>query len=84
MNLNTAARGTLLRVPGLGVRTVDRLLATRRVRRLRHADLLRLHVPLTKVLPFVELADYRPGRLLDAPDLAQRLAPAPRQASLFD
>ena len=84
VNLNTAARGTLLRVPGLGVRTVDRLIATRRVRRLRHADLLRLHVPLAKVLPFVEVTDYQPGRLLEASDLEARLAPAPRQAELFD
>ena len=84
VNLNTAARGTLLRVPGLGVRTVDRLIATRRVRRLRHADLLRLHVPLAKVLPFVEVSDYQPGRLLESADLAARLAPAPRQAALFD
>ncbi len=38
---------------GLGVRTVEKLLAARRVRRLRHADLGRLHVPLAKVLPFV-------------------------------
>ena len=84
VNLNTAARGTLLRVPGLGVRTVDRLIATRRVRRLRHADLLRLHVHLAKVLPFVEVSDYQPGRLLESSDLAARLAPAPTQAALFD
>lgn len=84
VDLNTAPRAALLRVPGLGVRTVDRLLATRRVRRLRHADLLRLHLPLAKVLPFVELSDYRPGRILEAPDLAQRLAPAPRQPGLFE
>ena len=83
VNLNTAARGTLLRVPGLGVRSVDRILQTRRVRRLRHADLLRLRVPLAKVLPFVEVSDYQPGRLLEAPDLATRLAPAQAQAVLF-
>ena len=83
VNLNTAPRGTLLRVPGLGVRTVDRLIATRRVRRLRHADLLRLHVPLAKVLPFVEVSDYQPGRLLETADLAARLAPAPQQQALL-
>ncbi len=66
VNLNTAPRELLLRVPGFGVQTVERLLAARRVRRLRHADLARLHVPLKKVLPFVEAADYRPGRALDA------------------
>ena len=84
VNLNTAPRELMLRVPGFGVQTVDRLLAARRVRRLRHADLTRLHVPLKKVLPFVEAADYRPGRALDAADLAARLAPPPAQRSLFD
>ncbi|RZJ13914.1 MAG: putative DNA modification/repair radical SAM protein [Acidovorax sp.] len=84
VNLNTAPRELMLRVPGFGVQTVDRLLAARRVRRLRHADLARLHVPLKKVLPFVEAADYRPGRALDAADLAARLAPPPAQRGLFD
>ena len=84
VNLNTAPREMLLRVPGLGVQTVERLMAARRVRRVRHADLARLHVPLKKVLPFVEAADYRPGRALDEADLAARLAPPPLQRSLFD
>ena len=83
VNLNTAPRELLLRVPGFGVQTVDRLLAARRVRRLRHADLARLHVPLKKVLPFVEAADYRPGRALDAADLAAQFTPPPVQRSLF-
>ena len=83
VNLNPAPRELLLRVPGFGVQTVERLLAARRVRRLRHADLARLHVPLKKVLPFVEAADYRPGRALEAADLAAQLAPPPVQRSLF-
>ena len=74
----------LLRVPGLGVKAVTRILQARRVRKLRADDLLRLHVPLKKVLPFVLLADHQPGASLDALDLAARLAPAPRQADLFD
>ncbi|AVP57544.1 putative DNA modification/repair radical SAM protein [Pulveribacter suum] len=84
VNVNTAPRELLLRVPGLGVGSVDRLLAARRVRRLRHADLVRLHVPLKKVLAFVEVADHRPGRALEAADLAARLAPPPAQRGLFD
>ena len=42
-----------------------------------------LHVPLKKVLPFVQLVDHRPGRALDAADLASRFRAAPVQASLF-
>ncbi len=78
VDLNRAPREMLLRVPGLGVKTVERLLQSRRVRRLRCADLGRLHVPLKKMLPFVELADHRPGRALHA------ATPVPRQAGLFD
>jgi putative DNA modification/repair radical SAM protein len=82
VDLNRAPRELLLRVPGLGVKSVGKLLAARRVRRLRVADLARLKLALPKVLPFVELADHTPGRTLDAAALPQRLQPV--QAGLFD
>ncbi len=82
VDLNRAAKEMLLRVPGLGVKAVARLLQARRVRRVVAADLERLHLPLAKVLPFVLVADHRPGRSLEAIDLARRVA-LPRQASLF-
>ena len=85
VDLNRAPRELLLRVPGLGLKTVDRLLQSRRVRRLRSADLGRLRVSLHKVLPFVELADHRPRGDLDSAALTRQLSPAPpRQADLFD
>ncbi len=88
VDVNRAPKEMLLRVPGLGVKAVVRMLQARRVRRLRAADLDRLHVPLAKVLPFVELADHRPGQSLSSADLRDRLAPRPAkastQASLFD
>jgi putative DNA modification/repair radical SAM protein len=87
VDLNRAPREMLLRVPGLGMKAVTRILQARRVRQLRADDLLRLHVPLKKVMPFVVLADHQPGAALDAVNLAARLsAPqaAPVQAGLFD
>jgi len=84
VDLNRAAREMLLRVPGLGIKAVTRILQARRVRKLRAGDLLGLHVPLKKVLPFVLLADHQPGATLDSMNLAARLTPAPRQADLFD
>ena len=69
VDINHAPRALLLRVPGLGVKSVDRILMARRVRRLRTADLAQLHVPLRKVLPFVRLADHRP-----APNAIQNVA----------
>jgi putative DNA modification/repair radical SAM protein len=83
VDLNRAPRELLLRVPGLGVKSVDRLIASRRWRRLRSHDLTRLKLPLAKVLPFVELADHTPGRTLEAAALQQRVL-RPAQASLFD
>jgi putative DNA modification/repair radical SAM protein len=84
VNLNTAPRETMLRVPGLGVRNVDRILSSRRFGRLRTADLARLRAPMQKVLPFVQLLDHHPHKRLDDPQmLRQQLAPKPRQADLF-
>jgi predicted DNA-binding helix-hairpin-helix protein len=83
VDLNRAPREMLLRVPGLGVKAVERLLVTRRVRRLRSEDLRRLRVPLSTVMLFVITDDHRPGRSLEAADIAARFRPAPVQASLF-
>ncbi|MES2523741.1 MAG: putative DNA modification/repair radical SAM protein, partial [Gemmatimonadota bacterium] len=60
VDLNRAPRESLLRVPGLGVRSVDRIIASRRWRLVRVEDLARLRVPLSRVLPFVETVDHVP------------------------
>ncbi len=83
VDINRAPREMLLRIPGLGVKAVERILQTRRVRDVRADDLLRLRVPLKKVLPFALLADHHPGALLDAARLGERLADAV-QPGLFD
>ena len=83
MDVNTATREQLLRVPGMGVKSVDRLLQARRHRRLRMDDLARLRMPMDKVSPFVVALDYQPGGLLDSARLAQRLVPKPAQLELF-
>ena len=72
VDVNRASREDLLRVPGLGAKTVERLIASRRHRRIRRADLARLRVAMAKVLPFITLADHRPA--LDALD-TERLRP---------
>ena len=86
VDLNRAPKEMLLRVPGLGVKAVQRLMQSRRVRRLRADDLARLNVPLKKVLPFVLLDGHRLGAELSDARLATMLRPAalPQQASLFD
>ena len=84
VNLNAAPRELLLRVPGLGTRNVQRIIDARRFAKLRVADLARLRMPLSKVLPFVQVLDHHPRRALDDPGtLRAQLAPKPRQADLF-
>jgi len=80
VDLDRAPRELLLRVPGLGVKAVDRLLQARRGRSLRAEDLARLHVPVRKVLPFVVVAGHRPSR---APGGQQPAPGVPEQAALF-
>ena len=85
VDLNTAPREMLLRVPGMGTRNVARIVLSRRHGALRVADLQRLRVPMKKVLPFVSLLDHHPRKRLDDPvRLRAQLVPRPRQPGLFD
>ncbi|WP_299910614.1 putative DNA modification/repair radical SAM protein [uncultured Paracoccus sp.] len=80
---NRAPRESLLRVPGFGTRTVDRIIAARRSGPLRYGDLLRIGALMKKAQPFVTLLDWSPGGLTDSAGLRARFAPAPQQLSLF-
>ena len=85
VDVNTAPREMLLRVPGLGVKSVDRMISVRRYRTLRLEDIARLCRGIDKVRPFITTLDWTPGGLTDAVDLRERLAPEPKpeQLSLF-
>ncbi|WP_246849201.1 putative DNA modification/repair radical SAM protein [Rubellimicrobium arenae] len=83
VDVQRAPREMLLRVPGFGTRTVDRVLQTRRHRGLRYDDLLRMGASLKKARPFITLPDWSPGALTDSADLRARFAPEPEQLSLF-
>jgi putative DNA modification/repair radical SAM protein len=82
VDVNQASRGALLRIPGFGVRAVDRILRIRKHHRLTEADLAKLHIPLERARHFVATADSLP-KLLDAGSLADRIAPKPAQLPLF-
>jgi putative DNA modification/repair radical SAM protein len=84
LDINTASKEELLRVPGFGLKTVDRIVSARRIQAVRADDLKRLHVPLKTALPFIVTPDYRPTRLIDRADLHVLVKAAPaRQLSLF-
>lgn len=76
VDLNQAPRELLLRVPGLGVGSVDRLIAARRLRRVRAEDLRHMKLPLRRVLPFVIVDGHRPGAAPPAPTRASGAAHA--------
>jgi putative DNA modification/repair radical SAM protein len=83
VDVNRAPRELLLRVPGLGVRAVDRIIASRRSGALRLDDIARLTGALRRARPFIIAADHHPGATLDGAALRARLAPPPEQLSLF-
>ncbi len=83
LDLNIADRHLLLKIPGLGVRSVNRILSIRRYHKISWADLVKLRVSLEKIKPFVLVSDYKPHLLLlEQENLAQRLI-KPTQLNLF-
>ena len=83
LDINRADRMLLLRVPGLGVRSVDGIIASRRHHRLRLEDIGRLGASSAKVRPFVVAEGWSPGGQLDDAHLRTKLMRQPRQLSLF-
>jgi len=80
VDINKASREMLLRIPGLGVRNVERILNARRHTSLRLADLLRLRLQMKKLLPFITTVDHHPAKLgLDSDSLRARFLPPPEQ-----
>jgi putative DNA modification/repair radical SAM protein len=80
IDVNRADRELLLRTPGLGARTVGKILAVRRHHALSLADLARLAGSVKRLKSFVVASDWRPTAVLDANDLADRLRAAAKPA----
>jgi putative DNA modification/repair radical SAM protein len=83
IDVNRAPRELLLRVPGLGTKAVERILSSRRWRKLRLDDVARLTLSIAKVRPFIIAADWRPTLVTDRPDLRTLVAPKHQQLELF-
>lgn len=83
VDVNRAPREALLRVPGLGVKAVNAVIAARRYRRLRLEDVGKVTASLAKVRPFIVAADWRPVLLADKADLSAWVKPQARQLELF-
>lgn len=83
VDINRASKMMLLRVPGLGVRAVNGIMASRKWRSLRLADIARLTVSVAKIRPFIVTPDWRPTLLTDRTDLRALVAPKKEQLELF-
>lgn len=82
VDVNRAPRELLLRVPGLGVKAVNGILASRRWRRLRLDDVARLTVSVAKLRPFIVTEDWRPVILSDRADLKTLVVPKKKKEQL--
>jgi putative DNA modification/repair radical SAM protein len=83
VDLNRAPREMLLRVPGLGTKSVGRILKSRRWRTIMLDDVARLTVSIAKMRPFIVTGDWRPTLLTDRADLRALVAPKAEQMELF-
>lgn len=83
VNINRADREIMLRVPGLGARSIERIISTRRHHNLRLDDVARIAGNIDKIRPFIEAVDWTPGGMTDDARLRARLMPQPEQLSLF-
>lgn len=82
VDVNHASREALLRVPGLGLRTVEKILVQRKHRAVRWDDLRRLRAPLKRTRPFVITADGGPPKWSDKEQLLKLLLPPGEQLTL--
>jgi len=83
IDLNKADKMLLLRVPGLGARTVQKILTIRRYTKLSWFDLTKMRLPLQKLKPFITVSDYSPSiHLLDSNNFEQQFK-QPKQFELF-
>ena len=85
VDVNRASKSLLLRIPGIGVRNVQRIVNIRRFHRLRLEDLARLHITLSRAKWFIVTADHNPDVFrLDRAGLPDVFRKRPVQPSLFE
>lgn len=85
VNVNTATREELLRIPGFGVKNVERILQMRPFKKISLMDIAKLRIPLKRARFFIVTTDHNPDAfLIDANDLKERIKPEEKQMSLFD
>ena len=90
VEINSADKWTLLRVPGIGTRSVDRILTARRVGKLTFEDLKKLGIVLKRARYFITCQGRMYERVAMDPDILEmkltenKIGEAYRQLTLFD
>lgn len=69
IDVNRASRFELLRIPGIGVRTVEKILSIRRFSKIKFDDLVRLKTAMKRAQYFIITADYYPHAKMNAAHL---------------
>ena len=84
LDINKASREELLRVPGFGVQSVNKILQIRRYHAVRFDDLIKLRVALNRAKYFVITADdHKNTKLLDSASLLTHFQPPAQQLLLI-
>lgn len=73
VNVNRAPYEMLLRVPGIGIKSARRIVASRRMSRLTYDGLAKIGVVMKRAVHFVLAEGTRPAPVLDQPDRLYRL-----------
>ena len=85
VDVNVASREELLRIPGVGVRSVNRILSVRQHKRLSVDDMKKLRIAWNRAKVFIITSDFNPNLAdLDKVDLVKKVRPASTQLWLFD
>ncbi|MBN8550745.1 MAG: helix-hairpin-helix domain-containing protein [Deltaproteobacteria bacterium] len=85
LDINSASAALLLRVPGFGPKSTQRILEARAFRRLRLSDLIRMNIPLERAKFFITAEEGNP--FLRSPESlksAQIGTPSRQQLALFE
>lgn len=84
LDLNRADLSMIMRVPGIGLRSAQRIVELRRLRRVRYEDLSRLRCSMKKIAPFIVAADYKPaGDSATSEALRRAMADTQQQMNLW-
>lgn len=84
VDLNLAEPQVIARIPGIGVRSAQRIVDLRRLKRIRFDDVVRLRCVIEKAKPFMIPSDYHPQQAsLESSVLRRQLSDQPAQMALW-